>query len=54
MWLDHVKCELIESIHDPDRFSSLLQAILLFASLELIPDDIEEELFQFLDQLSQK
>ncbi len=54
MWVDHIKCELIEAVPDPDRFNKLLQAILLFASLELIPHEIEEELFTFLDQLSRR
>lgn len=54
MWVEHVKCELVESIHDTEHFNRILSAILLFASLELMPDEVEDEIFQYLDQLSQR
>jgi len=52
MWVEHIKLELINSLDDPVRLERILQALLLFSLLELIPDPIEEELFVYLDHLS--
>lgn len=54
MWVEHIKCELVESIHDPEHLKRILDALLLFASLELMPDEVEDEIFQYIDQLSQR
>jgi len=52
IWVEHIKCELIESLNDTQHFEQIIQALILLAYLELMPDEIEEELFTFIERLS--
>lgn len=54
MWVEHIKCELIEAYNDPLRFNKLLDALVLMVALGLMPEPIEEDIFGYLDELANR
>lgn len=47
-WMQHVTLEIADSFGSPERLLEITQALLAMHDSELIPEDIDDQLFQMI------